>query len=138
MLGAGCLAIVAVMLVGSREVAESLLFTARRFPLPFIGIVVVASVLGILFARFVWRQPPSVRGRLLVAGGLYLLGAVALELVSEFYCGRRHEPGVAVIYAAVSTAEETCEMLGILLSIRALRLHRFALGREAASPLVCG
>ncbi|MBT3192203.1 MAG: hypothetical protein HN341_06575 [Verrucomicrobia bacterium] len=125
-LGGASLSIVAVMVVGARPVAEMLLRAVQAVPVPSAGAGIIALGVGILFVRFVLQQELQVRRRLLVAGGIYILGAVALELVSEALCGRRHEAGIAVVYAVVSTLEETCEMVGLLLSIRALRLHVFA------------
>ena len=129
-LSGGSLAVVIVMSVGAQPLAEALMLVAQGFPVPFAGGGVAALVVAILFTRFVLRQPPQLRGRLLVAGGIYLLGAVVLELASEALCGRRQEAGVAMAYAAVSTIEETCEMVGILLSVRALRLHNVVMDRS--------
>jgi hypothetical protein len=133
MLGVGCLGIVLVMVVGARESAEYLLFAARRFPLPLAGVIILAVAMAILFICFVWQLEPLTRTRLLAAAAVYLLGAVGFELLSEVYCGRQHEAGVAVIYAGVSTIEETCEMVGFLLAVRALRLYKVGMDPSEVS-----
>jgi hypothetical protein len=136
MFGMGSLGIILVMVVGSRESADCLRFAARRFPLPLAGGIIVAIAMAILFIRFIWHLGPPARKRFLGAAALYLIGAVGFELLGEVYCGRQHEAGGAVIYAAVTTIEETCEMVGFLLAVRAVRLHKVAMDqRERSLPI---
>jgi hypothetical protein len=72
------------------------------------GAALAAVVGGILLARL-RRQPEQVRRRLVIAGGVYLTGALLLEALSGIvlrYLGPRE------MYIAVTAAEELCEMLG--------------------------
>lgn len=84
--------------------------------------LIVGVPLVILFAlvylRFLLHLPASIRNLFILAGGLYVGGAVVIEAISanhlsqvEFY---------TFSYLAIGTAEEFCEMLGIVVFIYAL------------------
>jgi hypothetical protein len=80
------------------------------------GIVVL--ILAVLFFRFWWNLPPQTRIHFLIAAAMFLGGAVGLELVEgqhgEIY-------GVETLtYIALVTAEESLEMLGVIVFIKAL------------------
>lgn len=71
--------------------------------------VVVAGVVGVVLLRLFADQPAIVRRRLVVAGLVYLFGALGLETVSGLVL---REQGAAALYLVVTAAEELCEMVG--------------------------
>lgn len=78
----------------------------------------LAGVLALAYVRFLASLPRRTAVSLALAGLLYAVGAVGLEMVGAAHDERfgRDNPG----YAAVSTFEEALEMLGALLLIHAL------------------
>ena len=119
----GCAVVPIMMIIGVRRTTEYLVAIALQFPKTSVVFIVTGVTAAWLLLRSVWCLPPLTRRRLMMSGSLYLLGAVGLELLSVYYYGRRSEPGVRFIYVSVSTLEESCEMLGLILAIRAARLH---------------
>lgn len=77
-------------------------------------IVGIAAVLivGLIFLPFVWRLPPRIRRWFILAGLLYVGGAVVVESVSAniWYIGG----GTSLRFSAVGTLEEWMEMLGVI------------------------
>jgi uncharacterized membrane protein len=83
------------------------------------GFVVVAIV-GLSYRRFLWRLAPTTRRAFLVSAGLYLGGALGMEMLGGWY---REAHGYAGLgYALMTTVEESLEMLGSIYFIRSL-LH---------------
>ena len=80
------------------------------------GAVLAALAGGLLLLRL-RQQPSEVRRRLVLAGTVYLTGALVLESVSGFVL--RHL-GARELYIAVTAAEELLEMLGASLLLAAL------------------
>jgi hypothetical protein len=86
------------------------------------GWQIVAAPLVLLFAlvylRFLFRLPAPTRNRFIVAGLLYVGGALVVEGVSanQWYL----EGGVTFGYLAIATVEELSEMLGVVVFIYAL------------------
>jgi|SRR3990172_10031942 len=87
------------------------------------GIVLVAF-LGLVYLRFLLELPRATRRLFVLAGGLFVLGTIGLELVGASYVDRGREFVLAyksdLTYTAISTVEEVLEMLGIVVFIRAL------------------
>lgn len=83
------------------------------------GSILLAAFL-LVYARFLKALPRSTRGNLLLAGGIYVAGAVLGEVVSGVY---EAAWGRDVLYSLLTTAEETLEMAGLVLLIRALLGH---------------
>lgn len=84
-------------------------------------LVLVALLIGAL-GRFLWSLERVTRRGFVVAGATYVAGAIAMEMLGGWLwsAGRMH--GRA--YLIETTIEETLEMLGIALFIRAiLRFH---------------
>jgi hypothetical protein len=78
---------------------------------------VAALLLVAAFARFLWRLPATTRWQIVGAGVLYVSGAAGLELIG----GRFWDEGdLSVPYLLVVGAEETLEMLGVVLLAYAL------------------
>ena len=96
------------------------------------GLVLVGAVF-LLYARFLWRLPPRTRWRFLVAGGLYVGGALGMELLG----GKLHtELGYNTPwYIAAAQLEEVLEMSGVIVFIDALLSYASA---HLAGPLRWG
>ena len=74
-----------------------------------------------VYLRFVWKLPKEARNRFIVAGALYLAGALGVEM----YGAREAElHGTATItYSVLYMIEELLEMLGVVLFVYALLCH---------------
>lgn len=72
---------------------------------------------------FVWRLPPDVRGRLVLAGAVYLGGALGVEAVTGAIEEAR---GRDLLYHLLAVLEESLELAGVLIAVSALlrRLER--------------
>ncbi len=80
--------------------------------------VLLVLALGLSFLRFLIRLAPATRGAFIVAGCVYLSGAIVMEAIGGSY-GAKH--GVANLsYALLAALEESLEMAGSILFIRAL------------------
>ncbi len=81
---------------------------------------VVVVVLGLAYLRFVLRLPTTIRNLMILSGGLYILGAMGIELFGSLFWDANHQDWR---YWAVLTVEETVEMSGISLFIYTLLSH---------------
>lgn len=82
---------------------------------------IFALVVAASFARFLLRLPPTTRMLFIVAGAVYLAGALAVETVTarlDFEYGPA-DPA----YVIGATIEETLEMAGIVVFLHALVRH---------------
>lgn len=73
----------------------------------------ILAVLAVLYAPFLLRLPPRTRNRLLLAGAVYVTGAVVLELPLGAWTEEKGEKTLG--YALIDWLEETLEMTGIVL-----------------------
>jgi hypothetical protein len=71
----------------------------------------ILVVLAGLYARFLRRLPPRFRNRLLLAGGIYVFGAVVMELPLGYWTDKEGQKNIE--YALIDWLEETMEMAGI-------------------------
>lgn len=76
-------------------------------------------LLGLVYLRFVWRLPARVRALIFLAGGLYVAGALGMEIVGGEYLDW-HGGERDVIFALMATVEETLEMVGLAVFVLAL------------------
>jgi len=74
------------------------------------------AVVGGLFVRFVRDLAPGVRGQVIAAGMIYVAGAVGMEMIGGAVYSRM---GHSALYTALTVLEETLEMCGTVLCIRA-------------------
>lgn len=87
----------------------------------------LVAVLGGIYLRFLLSLPPATRRQFFLAAGVYLSGALGLELFGgRYYEG--HQGAADLPYTLLTTAEELLEMAGVVIFIRAL------LGFMAAAP----
>ena len=78
---------------------------------------------GLLFLPFLWRLPRRLMVRLVVAGGVFVFGALGVEsfgALADYYDWLARED---VAYKIRRIVEEGCEMLGIALFNRALYIE---------------
>lgn len=93
-------------------------------------------IFGLLYLRFLFHLPPRIRNLFILAGILYVGGALVVEAVSanQWYLGG----GVTLQYLAIGTVEEFCEMLGVVVLIYALLSYAVAMRYDFVfrSPLM--
>lgn len=90
--------------------------------------IVVAGVFAVVMVPFLLRLPRPTALRLAVAGAVFIAGALGMEMVGGLIAG---SVGMDTLtYRLVIIGEETLEMVGTLLAIRAIGLH--FQGRAAA------
>jgi hypothetical protein len=81
--------------------------------------IVVALVL--VFMPFVRALPPATRRRLVIAGAVYVGGALVMELPLGWWTEQRGTDGLG--YALIDWVEETMEMIGVTLALVGLVAH---------------
>jgi hypothetical protein len=77
--------------------------------------------LGVFFWRFLTALPALPRWRFLIAGALFVGGALFLEVLGGMTAARWG--AMSVTHSILATLEETLEMLGSILFVRALMLY---------------
>lgn len=93
--------------------ADGLLYYTWVIPgAAFVGLI------GLGFARFLLHLPARTRNGFLLAGVVFVGGAIGVEMLSGRQASRSGEENLS--YALIITAEESCEMLGVVLFIHAL------------------
>ncbi len=81
----------------------------------------IVVALGAVYLRFVIHLPATVRTRVIVAGMLYVGGALGMEMVGAYYASTIGASTVR--YALSALIEETMEMLGVVVFIYALLIQ---------------
>ncbi len=84
------------------------------------GIIIVTGLL-LIFWRFLFQLPEKTKNAFILAGVFYIGGAVGVEMLGANYADKHGL--VNLNYAFFTIVEETCEMVGIILFIRALLLY---------------
>jgi hypothetical protein len=84
--------------------------------------IVILLVLGIILLQFLRHLPAAGRKRFLLAGTVYITGAVGGDIVAGKYI-TVHGSGLGWPYVVEYHIEETMELLGIAYFIYALLLH---------------
>jgi hypothetical protein len=78
----------------------------------------IASIaIGLLYLLFLFSLPAKTGILFVVAGGIYILGALGFEVLAALTYGYSHE---GFGYFLIATLEEVLEMVGILIFIYAL------------------
>lgn len=82
-----------------------------------IAIAIVVALVSIPFLR---RIPRKTALRLMIAGSLYVAGAIGVEMIESAI----FEPGPeSSLYITLVCIEETAEIVGMLLALRAMLYH---------------
>lgn len=81
------------------------------------GAVFVGSV-GLILAKFLFNLPKRTRNLMLLAGVVFVGGAICVEMVSGLHASQFGEENFG--YSMIITVEELCEMLGVVIFIHAL------------------
>jgi len=84
--------------------------------------VAILGVLAAVFLPFVRALAPATRWRLILAGAIYIGGAVGMELPLGWWVERAGPDNLG--YALIDWVEETMEMIGASLAVVALVAHR--------------
>lgn len=85
-----------------------------------------AIAFGVLYLPFLWRLPGRTRGLLIIAGSMFVFGAVGMEMVAGAIAeslGSDELMMRSFSHLAASTVEEVCEMSGMMVCIYALLVH---------------
>ncbi len=90
-------------------------YLAFAWQIVFVPLVIIFAL---LYFRFLFHLPPRIRNLFIVAGLLYVGGAVVVEALSanRWYL----DGGVTFTYLTIGTVEELFEMLGVVVFIFAL------------------
>jgi hypothetical protein len=84
--------------------------------------VAILGVLAAVYLRFMLALPAATRLRLLLAGVVYIGGAVGMELPLGWWTERAGPDSLG--YALIDWVEETLELVGASLAVVALVRHR--------------
>lgn len=94
---------------------------------------VLALLVGLVLAPFVWRLGRPVNRLIVLAGGIFVLGALGMELAEGYIAsGLDDDVTTTPTFIALYTIEETLELVGVSLFIYALLLQRKRL--DAGQP----
>lgn len=78
-------------------------------------------LLALFYLKFLLRLPAKTRFRFVLAAGLYLGGCIGFEFIGGWYA---ESNGVqSLTYNLITTAEESLEMTGLIVFIRALLIY---------------
>lgn len=79
---------------------------------------IVVALVGASYLRFLQHLPPATRARFLLAGAIYVGGAVGMELPLGYWTERYGSNNF--VYGAIDWVEESMEILGVTLFLLAL------------------
>ncbi len=91
----------------------------------FVPYVLLMLFCGVFLIRFFFRLPQKTRVRFVLAGIVFVAGAVGMEMIGGNYWQAQGwdvhgEDDIDLTYAAIVTIEELLEMVGIALFVHAL------------------
>jgi hypothetical protein len=86
---------------------------------------IAAAIFAVLTLPKLLRLPPRTRNGLVIAGALYVAGAIGFEMLESFMVARVFAPSMAIslFYSFCVLWEEALEMLGVALALRTCLLH---------------
>ncbi|MEL6354366.1 MAG: hypothetical protein AAFR58_21840 [Cyanobacteria bacterium J06627_28] len=90
-----------------------------------LGLIFVGAI-ALIYAPFLKHLTPSTRRQFLLAAGIYIAGALGMEMISGQYVDLHglHNRGVLTVLNGI---EEAGEMIGLIVFIHALLIHLQAL-----------
>ena len=77
-------------------------------------------IFGAIYLRFLFRLPSRTARLFVIAGTMYVVGAVGMEMLGGWYFAGDPSRDHDVIFVAIQTVEELLEMAGIIVFIYAL------------------
>jgi len=80
--------------------------------------LVLVAILGAFFLRFLWRLPARTRWQFLIAGAIYIGGAVGIELIEGRFDEVHGDQNL--ISGLTATVQESMELGGVIVFIWAL------------------
>lgn len=83
---------------------------------------IIVALLVVAFIPFIRRLHPATRNRLILAGAVYVGGALLMELPLGWWTERHGTDTLG--YALIDWVEETMEMVGAVFAFTALLAHR--------------
>jgi hypothetical protein len=83
------------------------------------GLVVLA--IGVAYIPFLFRLPRNIRRLIVIAGSVFVSGALGVELIEGWYYAA-HDETEDLVYELLVTLEESLEMLGTIVFCYALLL----------------
>ncbi|AUX40918.1 hypothetical protein SOCE26_023200 [Sorangium cellulosum] len=96
----------------------------------------VVAVFAVVYLRFLGHLPRPTRNRFLLSGGIYVTGALAMELPLGYWAEQAGSNNLG--YALIDFVEESMEMLGVNLFLLALVDHLavqgWTIGFSQAAP----
>lgn len=96
--------------------------------------VIFVVVTGLLFLPFLYRLPGSTRWRIIMAGAIFLVGALGIEFLGAASQAGMIDLVQGRVWPLAIVLEETLEMLGVILLIHAL-LHHLSWATDQELPL---
>ncbi len=94
-----------------------------------IAFVPLVIIFVLFYARFLFKLPPRTRNQFILAGAIYVGGAVVVEAISANRYAS--DGGISFPYLAIATVEEWLEMMGVIIFIYALLLYAAGSGLTA-------
>jgi hypothetical protein len=79
---------------------------------------ILVTILGISYLRFLAHLPKKTRLQFIVAGGIYVTGALVMELPLGYWTEQQGSQNF--VYAAIDLVEESMEILGVTLFLLSL------------------
>lgn len=90
--------------------------------------LIIFGLISLLFVRFFFRLPKKTRIQFVVAGVVFVFGAVVMEIIGGKYLFET-DGEEDIIYTFLYTIEESLEMYGMILFVAALtRYYLYSLG----------
>lgn len=83
--------------------------------------ILLIIVLMIYFRRFLMRLPAKTRSIFILAAAIYLGGAIGFEMIGGYFAEKYGEKNL--IYSIITNAEESCEMIGVIVFINGLLVY---------------
>jgi len=93
----------------------------------------LVAIVGVLYLQFLRRLHPVTRRRIIVAGCVYVAGALGMEMVDGAWAATHGQDNL--VYSLLTTIEEGLELTGLVLFTRALLDNLAVSGRSLALRL---
>lgn len=75
-------------------------------------------IMMLIYRRFVFNLPKRIKRMIIIAGLIYVAGAIGVEMIGCYYRGLHEQSDIT--YEFITTCEESMEMIGIMIFVYAL------------------